>query len=74
MVERYGGKGGFGAIASDNTDMREGPDAPHRNVSRWTDPMTRIVQVFCFDCAQRWEYKERDPWGKGPSVCEKTTT
>ena len=71
MVERFGGKGGFGAIASDNTDQREGKYAPHRAVSVTHDPGGNppLSFVKCLKCNQAWTHPWRDPWGSAPAEC-----
>ena len=70
MVERYGGKGGFGAIASDNTDLRQGRYFPHKSVTHYTDMMKDITYVRCLHCGQVWEHRRGDPWGSGPGSCK----
>ena len=71
MVERFGGKGGFGAIASDNTDQRKGRYWPHKNLTKWNDYITDRMNVVCLDCRQRWDHPRQDPWNSAPKECVK---
>jgi len=69
MVERTGGAGGFGAIASDNTAYREGRYAPHRAVSITHDPAANLSHVTCLRCSQKWTHPWKEPWNSAPEVC-----
>jgi len=70
MVERFGGAGGFGAIASDNTAYREGRYAPHKAVSVTHDPAANKSFVKCLICCQEWTHPWKEPWNSAPEVCK----
>ena len=70
MVERTGGAGGFGAIASDNTAYRDGKYPPHRAVSVTHDPLNNMSYVRCLICAQEWTHPWKDPWDSAPAECK----
>lgn len=69
MVERYGGKGGFGAIASDNQDLRQARYHPHNLTTRYEDYTNDVTLVRCLNCGQAWSHRRGDPWGSGPGLC-----
>lgn len=72
MVERTGGKGGYGACASDNTDQREGKYPPHKAVSITHSPSEDppMTYVKCLACSQTWSHPWREPWGSAPKACK----
>lgn len=49
---------GYATISTMNQDQRQGRYHPHRNISRHRQTLDGLVQVFCFDCGQRWYHDE----------------
>lgn len=70
MVERKGGVGGFGAIASDNTDQRSSAYSPH-TIVRHTDWIEDRVLIKCVKCGKAWFHPRGDPWVGVPKECQR---
>lgn len=68
-VERRGGMGGYGAIASDNTDLRGPRYGQHDPVSRTllADGRNRVK---CLRCGEVWYHDRYDR--EFPPECQKT--
>ena len=72
MVERKGGLGGFGAIASDSTDQRTSAYSPH-SVVKTHDLLNDLVNVKCVKCKLEWSHPRGDPWVDVPERCSRET-